>query len=224
MSVIDESLTKEEIRQRYFSRGLPIDRHGNYMERIGNEDRGRAGFCALLHYKLIEGLEDKAAIEQMRSYDMSEIEANFTLQKAKEFISDVLEIDLEEIRNNVRSTVRYIYQDVQKIMIEMERLYEEQRYAPIELNGRYFQTDSTSRQMLSQYIQSETAPDYWLDTSNARVEPFTLEQCKELMATIVKRDQKLHNQKTEQKKELRLLAERRDYDTIRAYALEMGIK
>ena len=224
MSVVDESLTKEEIRQRYFNKGLPIDRFGNYIEYVGNEWYDRGGLCTLLHYKLIDGMSDKEALEQMRRNEVSEIEANFTLKKAKEFISDVLEIDLDEIRSNVRSTARYIYLDVQKIMMALETRYEAQRYEPIQLNDRHFQADAISRQMLGQYIQSETAPEYWLDTANTRLEPFTLEECKELLSEIVKRDQKLHGQMTAQKKELRLLAEQRDYDTIRALALEMGLE
>lgn len=224
MPALDKSLINEDIRARFFSRLSPIDRHGNFLGHIGTEDRGRTGFCTLLHYKLLDGMSDEDALDQMRSYNMSDIEANFTLKKAKEFISDKLEIDLDEIRSNVRSTARYIYLDVQKIMMALEKRYEAQRYEPIQLNERHFQADAISRQMLGQYIQSETAPEYWLDTANTRLEPFTLEECKKLLSEIVKRDQKLHGQMTAQKKELRLLAEQRDYDTIHALALEMGLE
>lgn len=224
MSASNKSLTKEEIRARYFAHDLPIDRHGNYMERVGNEDRGRTGFCALLHYKLIEGMSDEEALAQMKTYEMSPIESKFTLNKAKEFITDVLEINLDEIRSNMRSTSRYIYLDIQKIMLELEHRYEDQRHGYIEVDGHHFQADETSRQVLGQYIQSETAPDYWLNTSNTRIEPFTLEQCKALMAAIVKRDQQLHNAMSAQKSEIRQYAEQRDYDTIRALALEMGLE
>lgn len=223
MSASNKSLTKEEIRARYFAHDLPIDRHGNYMERVGNEDRGRPGFCALLHYKLIEGMSDEEALAQMQTYEMSPIESKFTLNKAKEFITDVLEINLDEIRTNMRSTARYIYLDIQKIMLEMEHRYEDQRHGFIEVDGRYFQADETSRQMLGQYIQSETAPSYWLDTANTRIEPFSLEQCKALMAAIVARDQRLHHAMSEQKKEIRAWAEARDYDSIKAFALEQGL-
>lgn len=223
MSASNKSLTKEEIRARYFAHDLPIDRHGNYMERVGNEDRGRTGFCALLHYKLIEGMSDEEALAQMQTYEMSPIESKFTLNKAKEFITDVLEINLDEIRTNMRSTARYIYLDIQKIMLEMEHRYEDQRHGFIEVDGRYFQADETSRQMLGQYIQSETAPSYWLDTANTRIEPFSLEQCKALMAAIVARDQRLHHAMSEQKREIRAWAEARDYDSIKAFALEQGL-
>lgn len=223
MSASNKSLTKEEIRARYFAHDLPIDRHGNYMERVGNEDRGRTGFCALLHYKLIEGMSDEEALAQMQTYEMSPIESKFTLNKAKEFITDVLEINLDEIRTNMRSTARYIYLDIQKIMLEMEHRYEDQRHGYIEVDGRYFQADETSRQMLGQYIQSETAPSYWLDTANTRIEPFSLEQCKALMGAIVARDQRLHHAMSEQKKEIRAWAEARDYDSIKAFALEQGL-
>ncbi|HHS7556374.1 TPA: hypothetical protein ACTPQ1_004666, partial [Salmonella enterica] len=177
MSVNDQSLTNDEIRARYFKRDLPIDRHGNFMERIGAQDQGRTGFCALLHYHLIEGMSDKEALERMKLYEMSAIEANFTLKRTKEFISNVLEIDLDEIRKNMKSTVRYIYEDVQKMLQELDHRYEDQRHSYIEFEGRHFQADETSRASLGQYIQAGHAPDYWLDTTNARIEPFSVEQC-----------------------------------------------
>lgn len=223
MSATGEGLTKEEIRRRYFAHDLPIDRHGNYMEKIGSEDHGRTGFCALLHYKLIDGMSDREALEQMRNYDMSEIEARFTLQKAKDFVNDTLGIDLEEIRTGLRSTVRYIFTDVQKILSALEFRYQDARYAEIQVGDFTFQADEKSQVALSRYIQSETAPAYWLTANNTRIEPFTLEQCKTLLAAIVERDQKLHHAMSEQKSEVRAWAEARDYDSIKAFALEQGL-
>ncbi|MCU6405838.1 DUF4376 domain-containing protein, partial [Enterobacter quasiroggenkampii] len=144
--------------------------------------------------------------------------------KAKEFITAVLEIDLDEIRSNMRSTSRYIYLDIQKIMLEIEHRYEAPRHGYIEVDGRHFQADETSRQMLGQYIQSETAPDYWLDTSNTRIEPFTLEQCKTLLAAIVNRDQEVHNVMSAQKLGMREYAEQRNYDAMHALTLEMVLE
>lgn len=223
MSASDKSLTKDEIRARYFERDLPIDRHGNYMERIGAQDQGRTGFCALLHYHLIEGMSDKDALAKMKLYEMSAIEANFTLKRAKEFISDVLEIDLDDIRKNMKSTARYIYEDVQKMLQELDHRYEDQRHGFIEFEGRHFQADENSRSILGQYIQANHAPEYWLDTTNTRIEPFSVEQCQALLAAIVQRDQELHATMSDAKKQIRVLAEARDFTGLKALQEQLGM-
>ncbi|AWN08854.1 hypothetical protein MLDJOKPK_00279 [Salmonella phage SPAsTU] len=223
MSASDKSLTKDEIRARYFERDLPIDRHGNYMERIGAQDQGRTGFCALLHYHLIEGMSDKDALAKMKLYEMSAIEANFTLKRAKEFISDVLEIDLDDIRKNMKSTARYIYEDVQKMLQELDHRYEDQRHGFIEFEGCHFQADENSRSILGQYIQANHAPEYWLDTTNTRIEPFSVEQCQALLAAIVQRDQELHATMSDAKKQIRVLAEARDFTGLKALQEQLGM-
>lgn len=223
MSVTDKSLTNEEIRARYFLRDQPIDRHGNFMTRIGAEDKGRAGFCALLHYHLIEGLSDKEALQRMALYEMSTIEANFTLKRSKEFVAEVLGIDLEEIRKNLKSTARYIYEDVQKMLLELDHRYEDQRHGFIEVEGRYFQADETSRGILGQYIQADHAPEYWLTTTNERLTPFSIEQCKALLGAMVRRDQELHTAMSDTKRRIRELAEQRDFTGLKTLAEELGM-
>ncbi|QVW55314.1 hypothetical protein pEaSNUABM29_00274 [Erwinia phage pEa_SNUABM_29] len=223
MSTAGKSLTNDEIRARYFQRDLPIDRHGNFMERIGAQDQGRTGFCALLHYHLIEGLSDKAALERMKAYEMSTIEANFTLKRAKEFISDVLEIDLDTMRTNIKSTARYIYDDVQKMLLEVDRRYENDRHAYIEYDGHHYQADEASRTALGQYIQANHAPDYWLDTLNTQIAPFSIEQCQALLAAIMKRDQDMHTTLAETKRKIRVLAEARDFTGLKALQEELGM-
>lgn len=223
MSVTDKSLTNEEIRARYFQRDLPIDRHGNFMERIGAQDQGRTGFCALLHYHLIEGMSDKEALARMKLYEMSEIEANFTLKRTKEFIANVLEIDLDEIRGNLKSTARYIYEDVQKMLLELDHRYEDERHGYIEFEGSYFQADESSRTILGQYIQADTAPEYWLDTLNTKHSPFTVDQCKALLGAIVARDQVLHSAMADNKRQIRELAEKRDYTGLKTLSESLGM-
>ncbi|MCT7475961.1 hypothetical protein N5V81_13340 [Escherichia coli] len=104
---------------------------------------------------------------------MSEIEANFTLKRTKEFIANVLEIDLDEIRGNLKSTARYIYEDVQKMLLELDHRYTKMSAMVISSFEGSAQADESSRTILGQYIQADAAPEYWLDTLNTKHSPFT---------------------------------------------------
>lgn len=216
-------LSNDEIKARYFEFGNPIDRHGNYMTILAKDDETKQGYCTLLHYHLLNGVSDKAAIKRLREYDLSEPEAQFTLRKAKEFIADVLELPLDEIRKGLTSTVNYLYQEIQPIYLRIAERYEEQRHSNFEFQGVVLQADEKSRGALASYIQADASPEYWLDAQNNRLENFDLAACKAVLAAIVQRDSQLHASMTELKRKIRTLAEKQDFTGIKSLATEEGL-
>ncbi|AFQ96626.1 hypothetical protein G173_gp081 [Erwinia phage phiEaH2] len=220
-------LSNDEIKARYFEFGNPIDRHGNYMTILAKDDETKQGYCTLLHYHLLNGVSDKAAVKKLREYDLSEPEAQFTLRKAKEFIETVLELPLDEIRKGLTSTVNYLYQEIQPIYTRIAERYETQRHENIEFQGILLQADEKSRASLASYVQSDTSPGYWLDAQNNRLgseeHPFDVAACKAVLAAIVERDAQLHAAMTELKRTIRTLAEAQDFTGIKSVATEEGL-
>lgn len=216
-------LSNDEIRGRYFEFGAPIDRHGNYVNILAKDDETKQGYCTLLHYHLLNGVTDKAALKKLREYDLSEPEAAFTLRKAKEFIHNVLELPLDEIRKGLTSTVNYLYQEIQPIYTRMAERYEEQRHSNLMFQGVVLQADEKSRSALAKYIQADIAPEYWVDAQNNHLDNFDVAACKAVLAAIVERDAQLFASMTELKRKIRTLAEQQDFTGIKSLATENGL-
>lgn len=211
-------LNNDEIRRRYFEMGTPIDRHGNYMAILRTEDATKQGFCTLLHYHLLNGLTDKAAMVALKGYDLSDYEANFIMTKTKEFIKDVLGLPLDDIRKGLASTAGHLWREFNRIMQELNARYESKRFEEIEYDKRFYQADEKSRAALAGYIQSGVDPMYWIDARNTPVEPFAVADVKGLYAAIIQRDNDLHMALNVKKQKLRTLAEQNDFTAVMAIA------
>lgn len=211
-------LSNDEIKARYFEMGTPIDRHGNYVGILRSDDATGAGFCTLLHYHLINGLSDKEAIRALKGHDLSDVEIEFAMRKAKEFIADVLELPLDDIRKGLSSTVGHLWREFNRIIQSLNARYEQRRYEDVIYNDRRYQADEKSRTSLTGYIQSGVDPVYWIDAMNHPVEPFGLDDVKGLYAVIVQRDNDQHMELNVVKQKLRTLAEKGDFTAVMAIA------
>ncbi|ANZ48743.1 hypothetical protein BIZ83_gp110 [Erwinia phage vB_EamM_ChrisDB] len=216
-------LNNDEIKRRYFEMGAPIDRHGNYQAIHRSEDATKQGFCTLLHYHLLNGMSDKAAIAALKGYDLSDVEVNFIMKKTKEFIADVLELPLDDIRKGLASTVGHMWREFNRILGELNTRYENLRYEDIVVGERRYQATEKSRAALAGYIQSAVDPMYWIDAMNTPVEPFDLANVQELYAAIIQRDNDLHMALNVKKQKLRTLAEQNDFTAVMAMAKEENL-
>lgn len=216
-------LSNDEIKERYFRHGTPIDRHGNFVELFRDQLENRQGFCLLLHYHLINGMSDKTAKEKLKSFDLSPPEIAFLMTKTKEFIANVLEIDLDQVRKAVTSTDNYLYQEVNALYPKLNERYTEQRFAPITFRDKLFQADEKSREAMQSYLQSGVDPMYWLTVNNEAIEPWENEDVKALYAAIIERDNELHMVMSVLKQKIRMLAEARDFTAIKQIAAEQGL-
>ena len=87
-----------EIKRRFELNGRPIDRHGNFVY-IGLDFYvSRVQFPLLAHYHLLSGMSDQDMMVALRDSDLSDFEAKYVLKSSKDFIRDVLGLDLEAIR------------------------------------------------------------------------------------------------------------------------------
>ncbi|QVW56308.1 hypothetical protein pEaSNUABM6_00172 [Erwinia phage pEa_SNUABM_6] len=216
-------LSNDEIKARYFERGTRIDRYGNFVEEYQDQLENRIGFCLLLHYQLINGMSDKKAIEKLKSFDLSPVEITFLMKKTKEFINDVLGIDLDQVRSALTSTDNYLYQEVNAIYPKLNDKYNAERFAPITFRDKTFQADQKARDTMQSYIQSEVDPLYWTTLNNEQIEPWSVEDVKELYATIITRDNELHMVMSVLKQRIRILTEQKDFTAIKQLAEENGV-
>lgn len=216
-------LSNDEIRARYFEKGTRIDRHGNYVEEYKDQIEGRVGFCLLLHYHLINGMSDKKALERLKEYDLSPLETTFLMKRTKAFINDVLGIDLDQVRSSATSTDSYLYQEVNELYPKLNAKYETDRFSPIEFRGYRFQVDEEARQNIQGYIASGVDPSYWVTENNETLEPWTVEDLKELYVLVMKRDADLHQLMSGLKQKIRMLAETKDFTAIKQLAIDYGI-
>lgn len=216
-------LSNDEIKARYFEMGTPIDRHGNYVGILRPDDATRQGFCTLLHYHLINGMTDKDARIALKGHDLSDVEVEFAMTKAKEFIANVLELPLDDIRKGLSSTVGHMWREFNRIMSALNARYEQRRYDDVIYKDHRYQADEKSRAALASYIQSGVDPMYWIDATNNAVEPFEQADVKGLYAAIVQRDNEMHMELNVLKQKLRTLAEQNNFTAVMAIAEQQGL-
>lgn len=216
-------LSNDEIKARYFERGTRIDRYGNYVEEYQDQMENRIGFCLLLHYHLINGMSDKKAREKLKGFDLSPVEIEFLMKKTKDFIANVLEIDLDQVRTALTSTENYLYQEVNAIYPKLNDKYNAERFAPITFRDKTFQADEKSRASMQSYMQSGVDPMYWMTLNNEPIEPWTVEDVKALYAEIITRDNDLHMVMSVLKQRIRILTEQKDFTAIKQLAADNGV-
>lgn len=201
---------KAEIKRRFEMNDAPIDRHGNFVY-IGQDFYVTgAQIQALAHYHLLAGMSDADLLVALRNGDLSDFEAKYILKNSKEFIRDVLELDLDALRSSKTSTAELCGQLVVQVIKDLNATHEKMRLAPIEVNGDMFQADAKSREVILGYILTEREVDYWVVYNNEQI-PMSLDALREVYKAIVARDEILHKQITDLKTEGRIYSEKRMY-------------
>lgn len=204
-------LTNAEIKARYEQRGMPIDRNGAWVKVGDDREVGVVDFTLLLHYHLIQGMSDQAAMSRLTGeFEMSNFEAKFLMNKTKAFIKDVLEIDLEEVRKAKGSTANLCAELVAEVVNNVNAAYERRRYGDVLVDECVFQADQKARESILGYLAADTAPEYWVTANNMQIE-CDRELLLAIQEAIVSRDAAYHEKATEQKAHARMLAEERNY-------------
>lgn len=142
------------------------------------------------------------------------MEIKFTLKSAHTFISEVLGIDLAQRHAERISTRGKCFVLLNELLTWVNQAYAEAVIAPLELNGRIFQTDEKALAGIARYLSTEQEPGYWVDANNAKFD-FTLDELKALNAAIVARTNELHEKMTDFKQTARIAAENEDYTALK---------
>lgn len=204
-------LTNAEIKARYELRGMPIDRNGTFVKVGDDREVGVVDFTLLLHYHLIQGMSDQVALKKLISeFEMSNFEANFLLRKTKAFIKDVLEIDLEEVRNAKGSTAVMCAELVSEVVAKINEVFGRKRYGDVLVDEAVFQADQKARESILGYLAAETAPEYWITADNRSIE-CDRDMLLTIQEAIVSRDAAYHEKATNLKTQARELSEQRNY-------------
>ena len=201
---------KAEIKRRFELNDRPIDRHGNFVYIDLDFYTSRVQFPLLAHYHLLNGMSDADALTALRDSDMSVFEAKYVLKSSKDFIRDVLGIDLEDVRKSRVSTDGLCGQMITEIIGGLNAVYERKRYAPIEVEGHVFQADAKAREAMLGYLLTDRTVEYWVVENNEQI-PLTLDALKLVYASVTERDATLHSDITALKTEGRIYAEKRMY-------------
>lgn len=201
---------KAEIKRRFESNEQPIDRHGNFVY-IGQDFYvTRAQFPLLAHYHLLNGMSDADAMTALRDSDLSDFEAKYVLKSCKDFIRDVLGLDLDELRKSRVSTDAMCGQLIVEVIRGLTAAYDKLRYVPIVVNGHTYQADAKAREAMLGYLLTDRLVEYWVVENNERID-MTLDELKIVFSAITERDADLHKQITDLKTEARIYAEQRMY-------------
>lgn len=201
---------KAEIKRRFEMNDAPIDRHGNFVY-VGHDIySSRTQFPLLAHYHLLNGMPDAEAMVVLRDSDLSDFEAKYVLKSSKDFIHDVLELDLEAMRKNRVSTEAACGQLIVEVVKELTAAYDRCRYASIVANGHAFQADAKAREAMLGYLLTDRTVEYWVVENNEQI-AMTLNDLRTVYAAITERDADLHKQITDLKTEGRIYAEQRMY-------------
>ncbi len=204
-------LTNAEIKARYDQRGMPIDRNGTFVKVGDDREVGVVDFTLLLHYHLIQGMPDQVAKDRlMGEFGMSNFETNFLMKKTKEFIKDVLEIDLDEVRKAKGSTASLCAELVAAVVAKINEVYERKRLEDISIGEEVFQANQKAREAIVSYLSADTAPEYWVTADNKSIE-CDHHMLLAIQEAIVVRDAAGHEKVTELKTKARVLSEQRDY-------------
>ncbi len=199
-----------EIKRRFELNGRPIDRHGNFVY-IGLDFYvSRVQFPLLAHYHLLSGMSDQDMMVALRDSDLSDFEAKYVLKSSKDFIRDVLGLDLEAIRVNRTSTDTLCGQLIMEVVGTLNEVYDKLRYAPIVANGHTYQADAKAREAMLGYLLTDRVVEYWVFENNDQIE-MSLGDLKTVYAAVTERDADLHKQITDLKTEGRIYAEKRMY-------------
>lgn len=207
-------LSNDEIRDRFTNSGKLIDRHGQFVDGHLSDSRWNPSLSRLAHYRLLDGVSDDELSEQLKQQGLSPLEIKFTLKSAHTFISEVLGIDLAQRQAERISTRGKCFALLNELLTWVNQVYAEAVTAPLELNGRIFQTDEKALAGIARYLGTEQSPGYWLDANNEKFD-FTLDDLKALNEAIVTRTNVLHERLTDFKQAARTYAEAEDYTKLR---------
>lgn len=203
-------LSNDEIKARFFTPNKRIDRYGNFIPTPAIDSYG-----TLLHYHLLEGMTDAIALKKLKGYGMNDVAARFALKTAKTFVTEVLELPLDEIRDAANSTERQMWMDFNTALARVGDVYNAAMDEPIEFEGYVYQADARSRAAMHERINLSRAETInWLDINNKEVE-FDVTKLTNLLSSIVTRNDWLKAELTQVKSELRRAGEAKDYDTIK---------
>ena len=201
---------KAEIKRRFEMNDRPIDRHGNFVYIELDFYVSRVQFPLLAHYHLLSGMSDADALVALRDSDLSDFEAKYVLKSSKDFIRDILGLDLEEIRKNRVSTDALCGQLIVQVITGLNAAYDKLRYLPIVVEEHTFQADAKAREAILGYLLTDRVVEYWVVENNEQIQ-LSLDELKIVYASITERDSTLHAQITGLKTEARIYAEKRMY-------------
>ncbi|ECG3269046.1 DUF4376 domain-containing protein [Salmonella enterica subsp. enterica serovar Infantis] len=207
-------LSNDEIRDRFINSGKLIDRHGQFVDGHLSDSRWNPSLSRLAHYRLLDGVKDDELSEQLKQQGLSPLEIKFTLKSAHTFISEVLGIDLAQRQAERISTRGKCFALLNELLTWVNQAYAEAVIAPLELNGRVFQTDEKALAGIARYLSTGQEPGYWVDANNAKFD-FTLDELKALNEAIVARTNALHEKLTDFKQTARIAAENEDYTALK---------
>lgn len=202
---------KSEIKARFEAGGWPIDRHGNYVDTNPDRHYGEMMLPLLLHYRLLAGMTDQEAERELSTtYMLGAFEIAFLMRSTKEFIKDVLELDLDEIRANKNSTATLCGQLVIEVVAKINEVFGRKRYGDVLVDEAVFQADQKARESILGYLAAETAPEYWITADNRSIE-CDRDMLLTIQEAIVSRDAAYHEKATNLKTQARELSEQRNY-------------
>ena len=174
-----------------------------------------------LHLHLLHGLSEKKALDILKNdLKRSDFEADFALKKAKEFLKDMLDNDLESIRKVALGTEAMCSELAFDICAKINELYKVQTTAPIDYKGSPIECDEVSRRRIVGYVLSERSPIQWTCADNTTIE-CGLSDIKQINKAIVERELELHTRMRELKKKTRTLCEQRNYTELQAISDEL---
>lgn len=208
-------LSNDEIKDRFLNSGKLIDRHGQFVDGHLSDSRWNPSLSRLAHYRLLDGMKDDELSEQLKQQGLSPLEIKFTLKSAHTFIAEVLGIDLTQRQAERISTRGKCFALLSELLAWVNQAYSEAVVAPIEHDGRVYQTDEKALAGIARYLSTEQSPGYWVDTNNAKFD-FTLDDLKALNAAIVTRTNALHEKMTDFKQTARIAAEKEDYAALKS--------
>lgn len=203
--------SKSEIKARFEAGNWPIDRHGNYIDTNPERDYSATMLPLMLHYRLLAGMTDQEAERELATtYMLSAFEIAFLIRSTKEFIKDVLELDLDDIRNNKNSTATLCGQLVIEVVNNINAAYVRLRYSDVLVDECVFQADQKARESILSYLTADTAPEYWVTANNMQIE-CDRDMLLTIHEAIVSRDAACHEKATKLKTQARELSEQRNY-------------
>ena len=209
-------LSPSEIKKRFFQGEKRIDRQGLFLD-IDQD----VSLAKTLHYALLDGLSDEDAMTQLQANGSSLFEARFVLKQTHVFITDILEINVEDYQRELQSTVAYCYRLLEQKLTQANTDYENGISAPIEFDGHSFDASATTLATLSAFVGSNNFPTYWVDANNEAVEDWTEKQTRDIYSAITSRNAGYHEQLTAYKIRLRALAEQGKYSELETASLEL---
>lgn len=213
-------LSNDEIKDRFYNSGKLIGLDGEYIHQNWDTTYFNPGTIKLLHYKLLDGISDEKLIEELQKVNLSKFEIKFTLKKAHAFITDILGVDLNDHRASQISTGAECQRLLTEKITAANEAFSKLNFAPIKYRDHMFDADEASQLTITGMDVNTVVPEYWVDSNNERVTPWTLEDAMALKDAVIARRVRYHGILTVYKETLRKLTDKAQLDEMKSLTLK----